>query len=107
MPFVWKEHEVPHDYRRLSSYGINALLSDHGFSVKKIKKSCNGVELLFQFWTSYIWVEICKGTNNRSVRIVFQRLIIFPTVVAGILLSNILPPNHLIYADNIVLRKKK
>jgi SAM-dependent methyltransferase len=32
VPFLWEEHEAPHDYYRYTRYGIEQMLSDAGFA---------------------------------------------------------------------------
>ncbi|RME57501.1 class I SAM-dependent methyltransferase, partial [Candidatus Parcubacteria bacterium] len=39
MPFVWDEHEQPHDFARYSSFGIRYLLEKHGFEIVDQRKS--------------------------------------------------------------------
>ena len=38
VPFVWDEHEQPFDYARYSSFGLKALLEQHGFRVLQHRK---------------------------------------------------------------------
>ncbi len=45
VPFVWDEHEQPYDYARYSSFGLKALLEQHGFRVlqhRKLLANCLG-----------------------------------------------------------------
>ena len=38
VPFMWPEHEMPHDYRRLTGNGLAGLMEKHGFKTEKIIK---------------------------------------------------------------------
>ena len=42
VPFVWDEHEQPHDYARYSSFGLKALIDKNGFNVIEYKKIMHG-----------------------------------------------------------------
>ena len=39
MPFITAEHEIPYDFRRLTSFGIKREFEKIGFKVKSLKKS--------------------------------------------------------------------
>lgn len=41
MPFVYREHEVPHDYRRLTEFGLQNELQNQGLQLKEIHKLGN------------------------------------------------------------------
>ena len=44
-PFLWPEHEVPHDYYRFTRYGIKYLCEEAGFEVISVKPEIG-------FWSS-------------------------------------------------------
>lgn len=37
VPFIFGEHNAPHDYRRLSQHGLRQLLTDHGLEVVELR----------------------------------------------------------------------
>ncbi len=37
VPFVFPQHEIPHDYRRLTRFGLEALLGDAGFENVRVE----------------------------------------------------------------------
>ncbi len=43
-PFVWPEHEEPYDFRRLTSYGLEAILVESGYTDVAVTKA--GPEVL-------------------------------------------------------------
>ncbi len=54
LPFVWYEHEVPHDFARYSSYGIANLLQRNGFTILHSQKTTNFIETLMQMCVVYL-----------------------------------------------------
>lgn len=104
VPFVWDEHEPPWDYARYSSFGLSAILRNHGFRVDILRKSVNDIRAVFQLLTGYIY----KKTVTRSplVNILLTLLLIAPFNLVGELLGVLLPKNDDLYLDNVVLAHK-
>ena len=101
-PFFWEEHGQPYDYVRYTSFGLQHILDENGFEVVEHIKSGNGVEVVFQTMSNYIFRSFkLKYPFNL---IVF--LLIFPINVIGLILSKILPKNDDMYLENIILAKK-
>ena len=103
VPFVWNEHEIPYDFRRYTSYGIKKALNKYGFRVVKYKKSCSYVEMVFQMWCEYLRSTFAERVSSRRMKIVFQRFVIAPVTLMGIISSIILPKSYMLYGDNVVL----
>lgn len=106
VPFIWKEHEVPYDYRRFTSFGIKKLLIDSGFMIIDYKKLTSSCEALAQLCISYIKEAVNDHTKKRFMRIIAQRILITPMIVGGIVFNTFLPKKDNLYIDNIVLCKK-
>jgi len=104
MPFVWDEHEQPHDFARYSSFGIKALLERHGFEIVEQRKSTDDIRVVFQLLNTYIY----KKTLTRKVRLNRLTALVFfaPFNLLGELLFYITPRNPDLYLDNIVLARK-
>ncbi len=104
VPFVWDEHEQPHDFARYSSFGLRALLGRAGFEVVEQRKSVADSRALFQLASAYLY----KITLTRSHRLnAFTQLgLIAPVSLAGIMAGRVLPNNADFYLDNIVLARK-
>ena len=101
-PFFWEEHGQPYDYVGYTSFGLQHILDENGFAVVEHIKSGNGVEVVFQTMSNYIFRSFkLKYPFNL---IVF--LLIFPINVIGLILSKILPKNDDMYLENIILAKK-
>jgi SAM-dependent methyltransferase len=104
LPFVWDEHEQPHDFARYSSFGIRVLLERHGFEIVEQRKSMDDIRVIFQLLNAYVF----KKTAIGGVRVnpVVMLLLMAPINLAGELLSLVTPRNPDLYLDNIVLARK-
>ncbi len=105
VPFVWDEHEQPHDYARYSSFGLAHLLKNHGFEIKKHLKSLSDVGVIFQLVACYIHKRL-SWIKSYKIRVIFYMFLISPFTILGIILARILPKNQDLYMDNIVLARK-
>lgn len=54
MPFMWPEHEMPYDFRRLTSEGIKKQLLAAEFRIVHYEKSCSGNSALIALWLDYL-----------------------------------------------------
>ncbi|MCR5216492.1 MAG: class I SAM-dependent methyltransferase [Lachnospiraceae bacterium] len=106
VPFIWNEHEIPYDFRRYTSYGLRAVLKKNGLKVVKFTKSTGCIEILMQMFVEHLRGEVRDKIPNRTLRILFQRIVITTCFLVGIVLTVFLPKNDTIYGDNIVLCKK-
>jgi len=104
LPFVWDEHEQPHDFARYSSFGIRALLEKHGFEIVEQRKSTDDIRVIFQLLNAYIYKMTV--TKNAWVNLLTTLLLMAPINILGELLRLITPRNPDLYLDNIVLAKK-
>jgi SAM-dependent methyltransferase len=104
VPFVWDEHEQPHDYTRYTSFGIKHILSKHGFEVLELKKTANNFRTLVQMLAGYIFKT--TTVDNKYINLFITLLIIAPINIIGLILSEILPKNDDLYLDNVVLARK-
>jgi len=104
VPFVWDEHEIPHDYGRYTSFGLNYLLSKNGFEIIKQHKSGSYVDTLAQLFSSYIYTVLL--TKNPYVNVLTSLFLCSPILMIGLFLSKILPENNNLYLDNIILARK-
>jgi SAM-dependent methyltransferase len=104
LPFVWDEHEQPHDFARYSSYGIRALLERHGFEIVEQRKSVDDVRVIFQLLNAYIFKKTAAGRGR--VNPLAMLFLMAPINLVGELLSWVTPRNPDLYLDNIVLARK-
>ncbi len=104
VPFVWDEHEQPHDYARYTSFGLKHILEQHGFEVLKHKKSVNDTQVIFQLMNEYIYKK--TYLMHPILRRMLHLILISPITLIGICVSALLPSNDDLYLDNIVLARK-
>jgi SAM-dependent methyltransferase len=102
VPFVWEEHEIPYDFARYSSYGIEFLLKESGFEIVTIEKTTNYIETIFQIICAYIHDVLFP----KRFKTVLNPFFIAPLNIIGSILSKILPDNKKFYHNNVVVAKK-
>lgn len=105
VPFVWDEHEQPHDFGRYSSFGLKALLERKGFAVTQQKKSVNDITAVIQLIILYIYKKTASW-RRRHFDLLVTLIFIAPWNILGLALTLILPVNNDLYLDNIILAKK-
>jgi SAM-dependent methyltransferase len=104
VPFVWDEHEQPHDYARYSSFGLAWVLNKNGFKIVKQKKSVNDIGILFQLVNGFIYKKV--ETRFLLLNHLFFLFLIAPFNILGALLTMITPKSSDLYLDNIILAEK-
>ncbi|MES2731839.1 MAG: class I SAM-dependent methyltransferase [Bacteroidota bacterium] len=104
VPFVWNEHEVPYDFGRYSSFGITHLMQKHGFELIELHKTTHFAEVLCQLWLLYL--RDLLYTSNKYLNIGINLLFIAPFTIISLLLTAVLPKNHSLYHNNVVLARK-
>jgi SAM-dependent methyltransferase len=104
VPFVWDEHEQPHDFARYSSFGLRAVLEAAGFEVVAQRKTVADGRVLFQLLNAYLY----KVTLTRWPRVnrLIALLVLAPVNLTGIVAGRVLPANPDLYLDNVVLARK-
>jgi ubiquinone/menaquinone biosynthesis C-methylase UbiE len=99
VPFIYREHEQPFDFRRFTSFGLIATFENNGFTIEKIKKSFGAVETITMLTNSYI----SKNISSRSkVSFILGSVFIFFNSVLGKTLSKLLPDNGEMYCNLIL-----
>jgi len=104
VPFLWPEHMQPLDFGRYSSFGLRALLEQHGFEILHQRKSMTGIRAIIQLWNIFLY----RKTETRSgvLNFLFCVVLIAPWNLLGEILSFLLPDNEEIYLDTIILARK-
>lgn len=102
-PFMWEEHEMPHDFARYTTTALEYLYEKHGFRVVEKTKSGNHVEVVFQFALNYI-----KNTlpNNKYLRQIFLMPFILSINSLGTVCSAVLPQDQTAYFNNVFVLEK-
>lgn len=102
-PFCWNEHEIPFDYARYSSFGMEYLLKKNGFRVKELDKSGNFPRACFQLSALYFY-EIFKRYGMAGK--LLAQIFITPINLIGSVIAAVLPHNRSLYFNNIILAEK-
>ena len=100
LPFCWDEHEIPYDFARYTSFGIQSILERHGYKVISSLKTTSYIETIFQMLAAY--VSQCILPKNRYARVVLTPIFVSPWIIIGLALSKILPDNEHFYLNNAV-----
>lgn len=104
IPFVFPEHEMPYDFRRLTGNGVKQILMESGFEIITTEKSGTFVEAVTQLVMLYL--HDLLYTKNRYVNVIINLLFISPVCITGLLLNLILPANKSLYLNTIVFAQK-
>jgi SAM-dependent methyltransferase len=104
VPFVWDEHEQPHDYARYTSFGLKSLLEKNGFEMLEHRKINADIRVLFQLTNAYLYKVL--WTRWSVVNLLICALVMAPFNILGLLLCKLLPKNPDLYLDQIMLVRK-
>jgi SAM-dependent methyltransferase len=104
VPFVWDEHEQPHDYARYSSFGLKHLLEKNGFQIQHHRKINADVRVLCQLINAYLYKAF--WSENPILKVLCCALLMAPFNILGGLLHPILPKNPDLYLDQLVLAQR-
>lgn len=104
VPFVWEEHEVPYDFGRYSSFGLEFLIKQTGFEIIKRETDSHYFQVLAQLWCAYIH-DISK-TKYSYINVLVNILFVFPFVLCNTLLQYIMPRSRKLYFNNVIVVRK-
>ncbi len=104
VPFVWDEHEQPHDYARYSSFGLKFILEKYGFNIVEQRKSVNDFRVIFQLINTYLYKKLMSSNPYLNLAIAF--FVMSPVNVTGEIIGFLLPDNNDLYLDNAILAEK-
>jgi SAM-dependent methyltransferase len=105
VPFVWGEHESPHDFARYTTFALNDLLRRRGFEVESLVKTTRFVETLAQMGVVYL-SERAVFRRVKLLKLIAAPLVFAPLQLCGIALGWILPRDATFYLNAVVLVRK-
>jgi SAM-dependent methyltransferase len=105
VPLCWNEHEAPFDYGRYTQFGIEHLLSRHGFAIVERRKSGHFVPVVLQLCSLYAY-EALGAVRPRVLHRLLSLVLASPFNLLGLVLGALLPRNHSLYFSNVVLAEK-
>lgn len=103
VPFVWDEHEQPHDFARYSTFGLRALLERNGFVVIEQRRLLDGAGVLFQLANAYLYKVLRLRLRHWAMVTLATATVMAPLTVLGIVLGRLLPSNPDFYLDQAVV----
>lgn len=104
VPFVWDEHEQPHDFARYSTFGLNALMEKQGFRFVEHRKLGADASILFQLANAYL-CKIAQGLPRLTLFLLTITVMAFINV-SGFIVRRLLPGNPDLFLDHLVLVEK-
>ncbi|MBL9188266.1 MAG: class I SAM-dependent methyltransferase [Opitutaceae bacterium] len=104
VPFLWDEHEQPHDFGRYSSFGLRALLERNGFTIIEQRKSMADFRAVAQLASAWLFKVV--QTRSKWVNLGTQLLLIAPINLIGAAVRLVTPRSEDFYLDNVVLARK-
>ena len=105
VPFAWDEHEVPFDFARYTSYGLQSVLERAGFEVVHKLKTCGYVLAIGQLVCAYLYQHVLpRGLIASKIA---QFLVLFPLNVFFLIVDRILPRRDQFYCNNVVVARRR
>lgn len=104
VPFVWDEHEQPHDFARYSTFGLKALLVRNGFEILEQRRLLADASVLFQMAAAYMY-KVANPRRRLSATVLTAALIA-PLTIAGLVARRLLPSNPDLFLDQAVLARR-
>ncbi len=103
-PFVWDEHEAPHDYCRYTSFGLKNILERNGFSIINQKKEGTFFLTIIQL----VLVFFNRITSNKRLLAYFFLACACPLLNTISLLDYLFfsKEGKTIYLSNVILAEK-
>lgn len=103
VPFMYPEHEVPFDFRRITVNGVQAMVENHGFELIESVKYPSGALCLAQLISHFIFTSL--SGRSRFVKAVAHLGLSVPLQVLAIMLSKSNRPTDM-YLGSVILLKK-
>jgi SAM-dependent methyltransferase len=107
-PFVWKEHELPHDYARYTVFALRDMLQKNNFIVRGTSKSGNFIQVISQLVVLYFYdTGYSKVKKIPILKQLFEFIFFFIPNLLGSIADKILPPKNQLYFNNIIVAEKQ
>ncbi len=104
VPFLYGEHEIPHDFQRWTSFGIEKFFEDMDFTDIQVSKINQTPVFAIQLFIN-VFMNKIKYHESRLLRVPFVPLIIVMNLSIGIL-QTLLPKTPWFYSNILVTAKK-
>lgn len=104
IPFVFPEHEMPYDFRRLTANGVKQVLQETGFEVLDCYTYGSFYKVVNQLIIMYF--HDLLYTKNKYFNLLVNAIFIFPITFFTILLNPFILKNRSLYFGNVILAQK-
>ena len=92
VPFMYREHEQPYDFRRFTSYGLMLAMKRNGFKLSSCLKCLSAIETIATIFCVYVSNNV--GSKSKLAYILSGFLLILPSLFLSKCLAKILPDNR-------------
>jgi len=106
VPFMWPEHEMPHDFQRYTTNGLRKLLEENGFEVLAQERLLGGCRAPAQLFLAWLYDLLRLGTRRPFVHCMLTALLFAPVSLAATILAAVAPANSPTYLDNLIFAKR-
>lgn len=103
-PFLFPEHETPYDFRRLTRYGLEHILTKSGFEIIRIEPTTGPVLAITQSFNHFIFREATPVFT--VAKIITHFTITIPATILGYIFHFLLPRGSSLYINLVVLARK-
>jgi SAM-dependent methyltransferase len=104
VPFCWPEHEVPFDFGRYSSFGLQHILTKKGLKISVAVKSGNYGRVVWQL--KGLFFHTLFNSRSKIFNFVGSMIFIVPINLLALIFLIITPRNKTLYFNNILLVTK-
>ena len=105
VPFIWGEHEKPHDYTRYTSFGLKHLLEQTGFEVLEQCKTLQDIRAIYQLKNFFIFTK--ENIKRNRISKYYHGFLLFYDNIVGAIRYAISKQRSDIFIDNVIVCKKK
>lgn len=105
-PFVWEEHELPHDYARYTTLALTHLFEKHGFQVVEYQKKGNFIQTIAQLKILNFTRTLARRINKVPGGHYLSKFCVTAINLWAVTKSKIMINDQSIYLSNVFLVKK-
>jgi len=100
VPFLFREHEQPFDFRRFTSYGLKLTLQCAGFRISSSVKCLSAIETIATVFSVYVANNL--GIKNKFIHVMSTLFLVFPSLLLSKILAKHLPDNRDLFCCLVV-----
>lgn len=104
VPFCWSEHEQPYDFRRVSSFGAEKLLTANNFDVVEIIKTTNHLQTIIQLLNTYLSMRL---KTKSAILNILMICIYSPLLNLMGLIFGKITNNKDLFCDLVIIARKR